>query len=65
MEIRFDTIGYPQYCDAGPNEGSTRIDLAIRLYLSPEEYAKYEGPDTLQITLLTAQHLSARAEGER
>lgn len=65
MEIRFDKIGYPLYCDAGPHEGNIRVDLAIRLYLSPEEYAKYEGPDTLQITLLAAQHLSARAEEER
>lgn len=28
-----------------------RIDLTIRLYLSPEEYARYEGSESLQITL--------------
>ena len=65
MEARFDRIGYPLYCDAGLHEGDVRIDLAIRLYLSPEEYARYEGTESLQITLLAAQHQPARAEGER
>ena len=51
MKIRFDKIGYPLYCDAGPFEGDMRIDLNIRLYLSPEEYARYEGSESLQITL--------------
>lgn len=51
MKVRFDKIGYPLYCDAGPYEGDMRIDLAIRLYLSPEEHAKYEGSESLQITL--------------
>jgi hypothetical protein len=51
MKIRFDKIGYPLYCDAGPCEGNMRIDLNIRLYLSPEEYARYEGSESLQITL--------------
>ena len=51
MKVRFDKIGYPLYCDAGPYEGDMRIDLAIRLYLSPEEYARYEGSERLQITL--------------
>ena len=51
MKIRFDKIGYPLYCDAGPFEGDMRIDLNIRLYLSPKEYASYEGFASLQITL--------------
>ncbi len=51
MKIRFDKVGYPLYCDAGPYEGDMRIDLNIRLYLSPEEYARYEGSESLQITL--------------
>jgi hypothetical protein len=51
MKVRFDKIGYPLYCDAGPHEGDMRIDLVIRLYLSPEEYASYEGSKSLQITL--------------
>ncbi len=51
MKVRFDRIGYPLYCDAGPYEGGMRIDLAVRLYLSPEEYARYEGSESLQITL--------------
>ena len=28
-----------------------RIDLTISLYLSPQEYASYEGPESLHITL--------------
>jgi len=51
MKVRFDKIGYPLYCDAGPYAGDMRIDLTIRLYLSPEEYARYEGSESLQITL--------------
>ncbi len=51
MKVRFDRIGYPLYCDAGPYEGDMRIDLSIRLYLSLEEYARYEGSESLQITL--------------
>ena len=51
MKARFDKIGYPLYCDAGPYTGQMRIDLTIRLYLSPEEYARYEGSESLQITL--------------
>ena len=51
MKARFGKIGYPLYCDAGPYAGDMRIDLTIRLYLSPEEYARYEGTESLQITL--------------
>ena len=51
MKTRFDEIGYPLYCDGGPHEGDTRIDLSIRVYLSPQEYAWYQGPESLQITL--------------
>ena len=51
MKTRFDGIGYPLYCDAGPHEGDTRIDLSISLYLSPQEYARYQGPESLRITL--------------
>jgi hypothetical protein len=65
MEIRFDRIGYPLYCDAGLHDGDMRTGLAIRLYLSPEEYARYEGTESLQVTLLAARHQPARAEGER
>ena len=51
MKVRFGKIGYPLYCDAGPYAGDMRIDLTIRLYLTPEEYARYEGSESLQITL--------------
>lgn len=51
MKTRFDEIGYPLYCDAGPHEGDMRIDLTISLYLSAQEYARYQGPESLQITL--------------
>jgi hypothetical protein len=51
VKTRFDKIGYPLYCDAGPHEGDTRVDLTIRLYLSPQEYARYQGPESLHITL--------------
>ncbi len=51
MKARFGKIGYPLFCDAGPYAGDVRIDLTIRLYLSPEEYARYEGTESLQITL--------------
>jgi hypothetical protein len=51
MKARFDKIGYPLYCDAGPYAGQMRVDLTIRLYLSPEEYARYQGSESLQITL--------------
>ena len=51
MKIRFGKVGYPLYCDAGPYEGDMRIDLTITLYLSPEEHAAYDGPESLQVTL--------------
>ena len=51
MKARFGKIGYPLYCDAGPYAGDMRIDLTIRLYLTPEEYARYEGTESPQITL--------------
>ena len=51
MKVQFDKAGYPLYCDAGPCEGSMRIDLSISLYLSPEEYATYGGSGSLQVTL--------------
>jgi hypothetical protein len=51
VKIRLDKAGHPLYCDAGPCEGDMRIDLTIRLYLSPEEYARYEGLESLQVTL--------------
>jgi hypothetical protein len=51
MKVGFGKIGYPLYCDAGPYAGDMRIDLTIRLYLTPEEYARYEGSGSLQITL--------------
>ena len=47
MKTRFDKIGYPLYCDAGPDEGSMRMDMQVRLYLSAEEYARYEGAESL------------------
>ena len=51
MKTRFDKIGCPLYCDAGPDEGSMRIDLQVRLYLSPQEHARYEGAESLRVTL--------------
>jgi len=51
VKTRFDKIGYPLYCDAGPHTGDMRVDLAISLYLSPQEYAAYEGPESLRIIL--------------
>ena len=33
------------------HEGDMRIDLTIKLYLPPEEYARYAGSESLQITL--------------
>ncbi|MHB1596733.1 MAG: hypothetical protein ACYCU3_21465 [Streptosporangiaceae bacterium] len=63
MKTRFDKIGYPLYCDAGPHEGHVRVDLAVSLYLSPQEYAGYEGPESLRITLGEPGSESARAGG--
>ena len=51
MKTRFDKASYPLYCDAGPHEGDMRVDLTLRLYLSPQEYARYEGPESLRVTL--------------
>jgi hypothetical protein len=51
VKTRFDKAGYPLYCDAGPYEGDMRVDLTLRLYLSPQEHARYEGPESLRITL--------------
>ena len=51
MKTRFDKAGYPLYCDAGPHEGDMRVDLTLRLYLSPQEYARYQGPESLHVTL--------------
>ena len=51
MKVRFDKIGYPLYCDAGSCAGDIRIDLTLSLYLSPEEYARYEGSKSLRIAL--------------
>jgi hypothetical protein len=51
VKTRFDKIGYPLYCDAGPDEGSMRVDMQVRLYLSAEEYARYEGAEDLRVTL--------------
>ena len=51
MKTRFDKAGFPVYCDAGPYEGDMRVDLMLRVYLSPQEYARYEGPESLHITL--------------
>jgi hypothetical protein len=65
MKVRFGKIGYPLYCDIGPNAGDMLIDLKVSLYLSQEEYARYEGTESLQVTLLAAQHQPARAEEER
>jgi hypothetical protein len=51
VKVKFIRIGYPLYCDAGPHEGDMRIDLTIKLYLSPDEYARYADSESLQITL--------------
>jgi hypothetical protein len=61
VKVRFEKIGYPLYCDAGPCDGDMRIDLSIRLYLSPEEYARYEGSESLRITL--DQAVAQRLDG--
>jgi len=63
VKTRFGKIGYPLYCDAGPHEGHMRVDLAISLYLSPQEYASYEGPESLRITLGEPGSEPARADG--
>lgn len=55
MNIGYDKIGAPLYCDTGLHDGDMRIDLHIRLYLSPQEYADYQGPESLQITLATPE----------
>jgi hypothetical protein len=62
VKIRFNAIGYPLYCDAGPHEGDTRVDLTIRLYLSPQEYASYQGTESLRITLAEPGAAGTRAE---
>ena len=51
MKVRLGRIGCPLYCDIGPNASDMLIDLTIRLFLSPEEYARYKGTEGLQITL--------------
>ena len=51
MKVSFDSVGHPLYCDIGPNAGDMLIGLKISLYLSQEEYARYEGAKSLQITL--------------
>jgi hypothetical protein len=51
MKVMFDKVSYPLYCDAGLYEGSTRMDLEIRLYLSAEECARYGGTGSLRVTL--------------
>jgi hypothetical protein len=51
VKTRFDQIGHPLYCDARAHEGDTRVDLMISLYLSPQEYARYQRPESLRITL--------------
>lgn len=32
----------PLYCDIGPHQGQTRIDVTAYLYLSDEELAQYQ-----------------------
>jgi hypothetical protein len=34
VKVTFISIGAPLYCDAGPQQGDTRIDLTDKLYLS-------------------------------
>ena len=51
MKVKFIRIGHPLYCDIGPHEGDMQIDLTIKLYLSPQEHARYEGSESLHITL--------------
>ena len=64
MKVRFGKVGYPLYCDTGPCEGDVRIDLAISLYLSPEEYARYEGSECLRIALSDHEDGAVRGPGE-
>lgn len=42
MNIGYDKIGALLYCDTGLHDGDMCIDLHIRLYLSPQEYASYQ-----------------------
>jgi hypothetical protein len=65
VKTRFDKIGYPLYCDAGAHEGDIRIDLTLRLYLSSEEYGRYEGPESLRITLGEPVAAGGTAESSR
>jgi hypothetical protein len=67
VKTRFDIIGYPLYCDAGPSEGDMRVGLTLTLYVSPQEYAGYEGPESLRITLgePVAAGGTAEPSGER
>jgi hypothetical protein len=51
VKVSFDKICHPLYCDIGPHAGDMLIGLKISLYLSPEEYATYQGTNSLRITL--------------
>jgi hypothetical protein len=39
------------YCDTGPHQGETKIEIRATVYLTPEEYKSYKGSRSLQITM--------------
>lgn len=51
MKVMSGKNSYPVYCDTGPDTGSMRVDLAARMYLTADEYARYRGAESLQVTL--------------
>ena len=64
MKASFGKASQPLYSDAGPCTGDVRTGLTIRLYLSQEEHARYDGPGSLRITLAgSGDDLLPDAEG--
>lgn len=65
MKVTFDKTSYPVFCDTGPHKGSMRVDLLARVYLTADEYARYGGADSLEVTLKEDEpHDSDPATGE-
>lgn len=56
MKMTVDKSSGPVYCDTGPHAGSTRVDLQVRVYMSPEEHARYGGALSLRMTLEDDPH---------
>lgn len=51
MKITVDKSSGPVYCDVGPHAGTMRVDLMARVYLTADEYARYRGTESLQVSL--------------